>query len=168
MLRQGLFACYNPSTVTADSSKTVNRDAQKVLFAQQYFVNPHDRVMIAARVLGDEAIENPMLAINFGNTWCFDPIVIDELTKLKHATNPKGLYEATALDQAMKCFARGDSQNGEKLLKLAATIAGHMPTGKAAGTDSSNGAGHVQELLDAIADPNNRREDAPQVAAVWR
>lgn len=152
----------------AEETQIDARREQKILFAQRYFVNRNDGVMIVAKILGDEAIENPMLAINFGNSWPFDATVIEELTRLEETSKSKGRYEATAFEWAQRCFQLGDNKVAHDMLKLAATIAGHINTTKATGSDGAKGAGREQELIDVIVDPDNRREPNPgEVVAKW-
>lgn len=147
-----------------------NRLEQKLAFAERYFVNRNDAIMIAAKVLGDEAVENPMLAINFGNTWPFDPVVVAELERRSQLGRPKGEYIATAWKWAQQCMDRGEEGAAKDLLKLAAEIENHLPRASAANakTTNPNGNGHELDLLEAIVDPDNRREDDNGAAAQWQ
>jgi len=155
--------------VTAEDPNSVDRTEQKRAFALRYFVNKNDAIMHAAKVLGDEAVENPMLAINFGNAWPFDPVVIEELDRLANQSKPRGEYEAVANKWAAQCMERGEENAAAKFLELAATLAGHINQRTVNPKDGGvNGEGHVQDLLDAIVDPDNRREDSAEVVAQWQ
>lgn len=155
--------------MAAEDPNSIDRTEQKRAFALRYHVNKNDAIMHAAKVLGDEAVENPMLAINFGNAWPFDPIVIAELERLDNQSKAKGEYEAIANKWAQQCMERGEEHAAAKFLELAATLAGHINQRAASVKDGTpNGEGHAQDLVDAIIDPENRREDHAEVPATWQ
>lgn len=154
--------------MTPENSITDDRHEQKIQFAQMYHVNRGDAVIIAARILGDEAVENPMKAINFGNSWPFDEIVIAELERLDTVSKAAGWYESYARNQAERCFKERSDMAGARLLQLAMIAAGIIKTGNKADGSDGKSQGHEQDLIDKIVDPDNRRDGAEQVPSTWK
>jgi hypothetical protein len=156
--------------VTAEDPNSIDRTEQKRAFAVRYFVNKNDAIMHAAKVLGQEAVDNPMLAINYGNSWPFDSVVIAELERLSNASRSKGEYEAIAHKSFETCMERGEESAAVRFLELAATLAGYVnKRAVSAKEDNPNGDGHEQDLIDAIVDPNNRRDDSQaEVVSTWQ
>lgn len=124
-----------------------------MLFAERYYRKPQDAVMIAANILGKEAQANPMLAINAANSWPNDPLVLEEIARLRDCPIPKRDLINDMLDKAEKAFNRGEEKVYADIMKTVLQAEGYLVTGK---PDDGKGNGRIEELMEMVIDHSDR------------
>lgn len=132
----------------------------KRLFAELWYLNPtrENAISVCSRIFGKRVNISPIgptYVINCATDWPEDELVLEQIKKLKNTEKTPEEMRLEIAHKAEIMFLAGDFKEYNNAMKLLAQMRGQLKGIKDDGKSDST----ISDLIDAIVDPTNRREE---------